>query len=316
VIDFRYHLVSIVAVLLALAIGIVLGSGFIGGPVLDQLKNRLDSIENRNSKLIEEGVERNRELDGYRDFSDAVQPELVRGALIGRQVMVITVEGTDGSTVDALRDVIEEAGGTVASTTTLLASFALEDAQDRSELGSIVGSQRSSPDALRRDVANLLATRIGAAASVASQRPRVGPTSDERLERMLNELADAGFLDIDRLEEDVTAPGGAVVLLVVGGGEQPAFDPRPMIETLGIGLSQRGALVLAASPAASTWGITESICDDPGAADAISTVDHADTIYGQTAVALGLGNLPSDDAGHYGLDACATGVIPDTASAG
>jgi hypothetical protein len=56
VIDFRYHLVSIVAVFLALAIGIVLGSTELQGPTYNflnrttaKLQNQLDQTAGRGS---------------------------------------------------------------------------------------------------------------------------------------------------------------------------------------------------------------------------------------------------------------------------
>ena len=39
--DFRFFLISIVAVFLALGIGIVLGSGFLGDPLLDTLDGQI-----------------------------------------------------------------------------------------------------------------------------------------------------------------------------------------------------------------------------------------------------------------------------------
>ena len=315
-IDFRYHLVSIVAVLLALAIGIVLGSGFLGGPLLNQLERQVRAADARNRDLIREGEERDLLLQGYAIFAEAVQPELIRGTLAGSQVVLLTIEGTDGGTVDGLRDAIELAGGNVAVTLRVLAPFSLEDEQQRAALASIVGARRSEPEEMRREVADLLATRIAAASSLASERPRVGPTADERLETMVDELAAAGFLDVDRLQDGVTAPSGAAVLVVGGGSEAPPFDLRPMLESLSLRLSEDGTVVVAASPAADTWGITEAICDDPAAVEAVSTVDHADTVYGQTAAVLSLAALPAEEPGHYGLGSCATGVIPDPASAG
>ena len=44
-IDFRYHLVSIVAVFLALAIGIVLGSTELQGTTLDSLRGLTNSLK-------------------------------------------------------------------------------------------------------------------------------------------------------------------------------------------------------------------------------------------------------------------------------
>jgi hypothetical protein len=85
---------------------------------------------------------------------------------------------------------------------------------------------------------------------------------------------------------------------------------------MGTRLAAAPAVVLAASPAESAWGITESICDDPSAIDIISTVDPADTIPGETAAVLALDVAPGGQAGHYGVGSCATGVIPEAALAG
>ena len=46
-IDFRYHLVSIVAVFLALAIGIVLGSTELQGTTIDALRSLNRSLTNQ-----------------------------------------------------------------------------------------------------------------------------------------------------------------------------------------------------------------------------------------------------------------------------
>lgn len=48
-IDFRYHLVSLVAVFLALAVGIILGAGPLADPIGDTLTGQVDKLrEDRN----------------------------------------------------------------------------------------------------------------------------------------------------------------------------------------------------------------------------------------------------------------------------
>ncbi|HZB78913.1 MAG TPA: copper transporter, partial [Actinomycetota bacterium] len=50
-IDFRYHLISIIAVFLALGIGILMGSLVLGENLVDQLERDLAGIERRNDEL-------------------------------------------------------------------------------------------------------------------------------------------------------------------------------------------------------------------------------------------------------------------------
>ena len=51
VIDFRYHLVSIVAVFLALALGIVVGATALRGPLVDELKDNSNRLKDSNEVL-------------------------------------------------------------------------------------------------------------------------------------------------------------------------------------------------------------------------------------------------------------------------
>ena len=44
-INFRFHLVSLVAVFLALAVGVVMGYGVLGQPTVETLENRIDTVE-------------------------------------------------------------------------------------------------------------------------------------------------------------------------------------------------------------------------------------------------------------------------------
>ena len=50
VVDFRYHLVSIIAVFLALAIGIVIGTTALNGALLDNLKGSINAPDRRQAR--------------------------------------------------------------------------------------------------------------------------------------------------------------------------------------------------------------------------------------------------------------------------
>ena len=92
-IDFRYHLVSIVAVFLALAIGIVLGSTELRGAALsaldrtsNALSQKLDAANNENSALQQE-------VSGDQAFAQAAEPVLLSHLLDGKRAVVITAPG-------------------------------------------------------------------------------------------------------------------------------------------------------------------------------------------------------------------------------
>ena len=53
-INFRYHVVSLTAVFLALAIGLVVGTAALNGPVADSLKDQVQGLNRDNSNLREQ----------------------------------------------------------------------------------------------------------------------------------------------------------------------------------------------------------------------------------------------------------------------
>ena len=49
-VDFRFHLISIVAVFLALGLGILVGTGFLGGALVEELEGNIEAAEARNAE--------------------------------------------------------------------------------------------------------------------------------------------------------------------------------------------------------------------------------------------------------------------------
>ena len=51
-IDFRYHLVSLIAVFLAVALGIVIGTTALNQPILADIKNQVTALEQDKRSLV------------------------------------------------------------------------------------------------------------------------------------------------------------------------------------------------------------------------------------------------------------------------
>ena len=93
VIDFRYHLVSIVAVFLALAIGIVLGSTELQGPAYNflnqttsKLQSELDQVTNQRDAAQQEATEGEM-------YAEAVAPAVLHNLLTGHRLLIVTEPG-------------------------------------------------------------------------------------------------------------------------------------------------------------------------------------------------------------------------------
>ena len=115
-ISFRYHIVSIVSVFLALAVGVALG----GGPLKGEVDNTLVEQVEADRKAKADLRAQISALEGGNDFTDEfatrVAPDLVGGELQGRPVTLLVLPGAAESTVTALTELVEAAGGTVGGT--------------------------------------------------------------------------------------------------------------------------------------------------------------------------------------------------------
>ena len=71
VINFRYHLVSLIAVFLALALGLVIGTTALNGPIADNLKDQVTALASRtSSSLRTRSTSLQDEVDTPDDFAD------------------------------------------------------------------------------------------------------------------------------------------------------------------------------------------------------------------------------------------------------
>ena len=71
-IDFRYHLVSLIAVFLAIALGIVIGTTQLNGKVLDDLRGQVSSLE-QDKRDLEDNTQ---QLQTQQDNSEAFDGSL------------------------------------------------------------------------------------------------------------------------------------------------------------------------------------------------------------------------------------------------
>ncbi len=123
-ISWRYHVVSIVAVVLAFGLGILAGTSVVGGSV--------------SSTTLAEELRRGDSANGtrplatwsfYERFAVGLQPSLRDGDLIGQEAVVVTLEGVDRPAQRTVEE-LTAAGVDVLATlelTRLLAEPEIED---------------------------------------------------------------------------------------------------------------------------------------------------------------------------------------------
>jgi hypothetical protein len=312
VIDFRYHLISIIAVLMALAIGILAGSGFLGGPLLADLKHRLHSIAQDNSGLQKDVASLRKTTQDNLVFAQATEPWLVQSALAAHAVVLLEPQGTASSASDSIVSAVVDAGGTVTATVTFTDKLTLADPTSLDQLALSVHSSSGSVRKVRQQAAILLGARA-AAASQAPAIPSSQSAESQRFEALLGQLEKDGFVTADRTRDGITVPAGALFVVLAGAVDNPPFAARAFCLALARSLGAHSATVLAAEPSDSTWGFVAAVRTDGKAAQTVATVDDAETVPGGIAAVLGLREALRGLIGHYGFAPGADAVIPQPA---
>ncbi len=106
----RYHATSLIAVFLALAIGILIGAEF-GGDALDSTRKNLESslVDN-----LQDARSRSDELNGQlgqaNEFADRVYPVLTRDRLEGKRVAIVALGGLPSEDTDAVEEALGPTG--------------------------------------------------------------------------------------------------------------------------------------------------------------------------------------------------------------
>ncbi|MYW01429.1 copper transporter, partial [Streptomyces sp. SID3343] len=112
-IDFRYHVVSIIAVFLALSVGLVLGASFLKEAAVSGLDTQVQDLARNNEGLRRELDRANsgqKYLNGV--VSSMVEPA-VAGRLKGHKAVVVSLPGADAKMTESMVKLLGSAGATV-----------------------------------------------------------------------------------------------------------------------------------------------------------------------------------------------------------
>ncbi|WP_347353423.1 copper transporter [Intrasporangium sp.] len=309
-IDFRYHLVSIISIFLALAVGIVLGAGPLQSNLGSTLGDQVTALRSEKQDLNTRLGESQRQLAAAEQYGTAIGPLVVSGRLTGHGVVLVVLPGADSKLVDATTAALAESGAKTHGTVTLSPDwFDPDKAGARTAAAAKAADQlglttTATGDTLLREVLGRL---------TVSELP-VEATPERT--KALDALADAGLLDssVPRL-----TPGDVAVLV---SGEytatQAQVDARSeQVRALALQLEggSRATVVIGGAPAPPTGqqvttDAVSAIRSESRTKTAISTVDHAGLGRGPTVVVLAVQAQLDHQIGHYGTAAGADAVLP------
>ena len=296
-ITFRHHVVTIISVFVALAVGVVLG----GGP--------LSEVGEPDSHEPETPFVTNVEaLDFAERFANESAPRTVQGVIEDQGVAIVVMPGADDDSVAALADLVGKANGVVTGTYRLTPAFA--------QVG-----QKSLVDTLGAQL--LTQQEEGTVDSSASTYVRIGqllgravaaPTARRVLDELppfegATEATVEAIVGAELLEDPGAVKSRASLVLVVLG-DAPTEDGAGAI-TAGLveGLEATAlGLVVAGSSDDGRQGQLADLRGEAALAG-VATVDGVELAAGRIASVLALAYARSHDGGSFGASG-ADGTVP------
>lgn len=277
-IDFRYHFVSIVAIFLALGLGVLAGTTVLDRVTVDALRGQVNGLRqalDRHRADITDLQERN---DRAGDLVAALAPRVTEGVLVGMRVLFVTGDG-EADWHRRARTAIADAGAQDVGTVRLTERWALEEPADRRELAQAFGGAELSEREPAGDAARRLGEALGGGGSAA--------------EAMVEQLSERGFVQTARPDEDAAFPPPAAQLVVLTSG-----DDSTLAALARGAAAATPTLVLAGSTDA--LGPLEQLREREDDSGRLATFDSAADDPSGVGTVLALRAAADNAGGHFG----------------
>ena len=306
-IDFRYHLVSLISVFLALAVGVVLGAGPLQNSLGTALNDQVTALrENRNATQakLEQTETAVNERDSY--ITQAASG-LLPGTLASKNVAMVLLPDAKAEDADAIAAQLKNAGATVTGRVSLTSTWVdLSRENYRSTFSGQVQGHLGSTNS--KDANGILGEALAKALTANDDSSRV-------LMDMLSVTVDKSgtpFISVDS-----TPTAAAEMIVVVGPRPQassgkgatveasPGEDPKAWAKALE-GTAGRAPTVVVGS-ADGDDGVVSIIRSEKAK---VTTVDSVGQIAASVSTPLALASTRAGTIGHYGFDKGAEAVMP------
>src|ERR671916_21054 len=335
-INFRFHIVSLTAVLLALGIGLVLGTTFLDDATINGLKSQLDGLEHDLDNARARNDAPQPRLDAFEDETEQLDEQLgerlYEGQLESEPVLVVSTQGVDQAWVDGVVRSLGQADADVLGVWWLTDRLVLDDDSERSDLSSALELGTDDADRLRDSLAGHLGGVLFGAVGGSDEPGVAGPTPTSPAEpALLARLRDAGFVQYqlpDGADGDVVRLPAAGLRIVVVDGPDAAVPVDDVLVPVLADLTADGPMpAVTTQPTVRTGDdidgtrepqLVAAIRDDDTLRDRVTTVDNLDTVAGRAATVLAtVDAVPgSPTVGRYGTGDGADRLLPPVAGDG
>lgn len=308
-IDFRYHLVSIIAVFLALALGLVVGASALRGPLVDQLKDRSSQLEKDNQDLRNE----NRAVDQMSGYDgqvvDGIAPQVVDGQLKGESVIFIEAPGADDQVRAKTADLVSKAGARISGFVTLQDKYL--DGNQMATLSELTDQLKPVGLEFPSDATPYDRTAIELASVLVTREASITGREDPAAGQVLSGFKTAGFLNYSGQPAN-RATLAIVIAPTAASNDKNADAENKALVAIPVALSGYGNGTVAAgnADAAADGGMIKAIRDESKAQGHVSTVDTADVSAGRLTTVFALNFAKQGKTGDYGVGPGRDGPFP------
>jgi hypothetical protein len=275
VFDYRYHALSLAAVLLALAVGVVIGVAIGDSNLVSSAKNGIvhDLKEEVNGSQHQSGQLR-AQLTSEETFANDLYPIAVHGLLSGRNIGLVFLGSSSDRVNDFVRDAVTQAGGDLATV------VAVREPLDLSGIA--------------REAAGTRYAALGA-------EPAAGAASSgegrELLSRARGRLLSAFDGQLGRLEGLVLVRADPTGMAAEQAKASTAFETGLLDGLATVGVATVGVELSSTEPSQIPWYESKDI----------SSVDDLETTAGQAALLYAL----TGSHGAYGTKSSADSLLPN-----
>ncbi|KAA0016183.1 copper transporter [Antrihabitans cavernicola] len=306
-ISLRQHAISIAAIFLALALGVVLGSQTIASDLLSGLRDDKTNLQGNVDQLQNENNQMKGQLGAADGFDAANAGRIVKDALAQRTVVLFTTPDADPGDVDAVSRIIGMAGGSVTGKVSLTDAFL--DSTNGDRLRTTINNVIPAGTQLRTgavDQGSLAGDLLGAVLQLnaKSAEPQSSP---EEMALALDTLRSGGFIGYD---DNSVKPAQLAVVLTGDSSSAETGNRGSVIARFAGAMDARGAgTVLAGRPGSANGnGPIAVMRADAALSASTSSIDDIDREAGRITTALALQEQLNGTAGRYGTGPKASAV--------
>jgi len=287
-VDLKYHIVSIVAVFLALGMGILIGSTIVSNDVMVaqqqkiivSLEEQFAKLREHESALMAEDVKKSKMITNYENFAQSILVPIVAGQLQGRNVAVV-VSGSQAMP-SGIINTLSLAGANINSQAMVLENINMKDSKLRANLIDYFALESNmTSDILRQKVAQALALMVTNQAD-----PALNVFLSE------NKLIKINYANNNPID---------TVILIGGSNTLGQSFPEGFDSTLIKNLLDDGIQVIGTESSKVKFSYMKYYQKF-----SIGTVDNIDMSVGQISMVLALNGQP----GNYGIKTKATLFMP------